>query len=513
MRIESFVSSRTARARSHLKRLLAFDVAAHFRIGSSQPSQSRQSHWPRHRLLAVGTSLAFAVLAMLILPRSAHAQEVGQFTLLGSGLPPGPFSDSSPNNPLGAGWIVTRRFTYALIGPQIPAGSVIHEVRFVRISSGTFSPGVIQARMRPLISNGVYVIQIVNGGPGPVTDPPDNSDLLDLYGIDQYAVGGTAVFTLNPFTNQPWTRADLDTLRAGFWVRWKNTTVDAQATQTYKMNDFGVEVVYTPLTLTVSPPQLAVSTGDTNRFIATTADPSSASISPTFTVGSYSNPNSNCAANLTFATATGVGSVNITVTGAPAGCSRIADNVRANIDTNQSTNSSKVIVPPQIMIKMVVGEAGGQPGDVDQQAILVSARNRFGDSTFPGGKTATWQAVVIPSQYYGASNPTENGPDQELANAKAVFTNETSDIVAGSKCYWSPTFAQWQVVQQTIQSGTTTFPANTGAPACWTASKRQIVYKASIGLNVSGGPNYQNAPAFVFVRQRQSSQPAAVQIP
>ena len=143
----------------------------------------------------------------------------------------------------------------------------------------------------------------------------------------------------------------------------------------------------------------------------------------------------------------------------------------------------------------------------------VSARNRFGDNAFPGGKTATWQAVLIPSQYYGASDPTADGPQQELDNATSVFTNQVSDIVGGSKCYWSPTTAQWQIVQQTIQSATTTFPATTGAPACWATNKRQIVYKASIGLNISGGPNYQNAPAFVFVRQRQSSQPAAIQIP
>lgn len=111
----------------------------------------------------------------------------------------------------------------------------------------------------------------------------------------------------------------------------------------------------------------------------------------------HSNPNSNCAVNLAFAPSSGVGSVNTVVTASPAGCSRIADNVRANEGSTQSSNAAKIVVPPQIMIKMVVGEAGGQPGDIDQQAILVSARNRFGDNVFPGGKTATWQAVVVPA--------------------------------------------------------------------------------------------------------------------
>lgn len=165
------------------------------------------------------------------------------------------------------------------------------------------------------------------------------------------------------------------------------------------------------------------------------------------------------------------------------------------------------------MIRMVVGEAGGQSGDIDQQAILVSARNRFGDRDFPGGRTATWQAVLIPSQYYGASDPTENGPEQELRNAAEVFTSQIDDIVGGSKCYWSPTYAQWQIVQAALQSATTQYPTGTGGPVCYQANKRQIVYKASIGPNISGGPLYANAPAFVFVRERPPSQPAAVQIP
>jgi hypothetical protein len=206
------------------------------------------------------------------------------------------------------------------------------------------------------------------------------------------------VFPTNPFTGQAWTRADLDTLVAGFWVRWTNTTTQSQTTQTFSMNDFGVEVVHNGITLTLTTSRLDVSTGDNGRFLTTTVSPSTTSIAPTVTVGSYANPNSTCVGNLSFAASSGVGSANTVVTASPAGCSRIADNVRSNVGSYQSNNAAKVVVPPQVMVRMVLGEAGGQPADLDQLSVLVSARNRFGKREFPGGRAATWQDVLILSR-------------------------------------------------------------------------------------------------------------------
>lgn len=268
-----------------------------------------------------------------------------------------------------------------------------------------------------------------------------------------------------------------------------------------------------PASFAISPQRLDLSTGDANRLITTTANPGTTQFTPTFSAGAQSNPNSSCAVVLNFSQNGGTGSVNTTVTASPPGCSGIFDGVRAQVGSTQSTNSTKIVVPPQIMIKMVIGEAGGQPGDVDQQSILVSARNRFGDSAFPGGTAQTWQAVLVPSQYYGASNGTTDGPDQELRNAAQVFTGEVADTVAGSKCYWSPTNSQWANVQAALNSGTKKFPPATGAPGCWQSQTRQIVYKSSMGVNISGGPNYNTAPAFVFLRLRpQNNDPAVIQI-
>ena len=74
--------------------------------------------------------------------------------------------------------------------------------------------------MRPLIGTAQNFFQVVGGTVGPAGLPPVE-DLLEVYGIDQYAAGGNALFTSNPFTGQPWTKSDIDTLQVGFLVRWR----------------------------------------------------------------------------------------------------------------------------------------------------------------------------------------------------------------------------------------------------------------------------------------------------
>jgi hypothetical protein len=265
-----------------------------------------------------------------------------------------------------------------------------------------------------------------------------------------------------------------------------------------------------PPTVTVSPGTLFLSTGDTNRTITTTISPT-ATFTPTFSQALNSNPNSNCNASLSFSNNGGTGSVNTTVTAGAAGCSGIF-NVTASANGVPSSNATAVVVPPQILIKLMVGEAGGQVtgGDTSQPAIAASARNRLGDPDFNSGAT-TYQGQITTDQYFGASNTTANGQEPELDNSVGIFTGLIGDIVSGSKCYWSPTAAQWTIVQQALNTNATTFPANTGAPGCWVGQGRQIVNKTSIGVNNRGG-DYAGAPAFLFLRL-SSVTSAVVQIP
>lgn len=271
-----------------------------------------------------------------------------------------------------------------------------------------------------------------------------------------------------------------------------------------------------PLTsLQVEPPQLFLSTGDTNRYITVTAEPSTAAIAPRISY-SADKLNSECEATLAFVRSAGVGSVQIPVTSGDVGCGVLATNVRPSAGPNVSVTTGKIIVPPQIMIKLVVGEAGGQPNDVDHQAILVTARNRFGDTEYfggYGGAEATWQAVLLPGQFKGLLAPglPENGPEQPLRNAGRVFAGEVGDIVGGAQCFFSPTADQWKEIQEAFTLGSTSVPVITDDPGCFPRSIRQFVIKASIGASTRGGI-FQGAPAFVFVRRRQPNEPAVVQI-
>jgi len=277
----------------------------------------------------------------------------------------------------------------------------------------------------------------------------------------------------------------------------------------YSDNTGSFQLVIVAPTFTIAPSTLNVSTGDTNRTVTTTASPS-VSFAPTFNSGSTQNPNSTCAVGLTFSQNSGTGSVSSTVIASPSGCSGIFSNVQSQVGSRTSQNSAKIVVPPQIMIQTVVSEAGGQPGDIDQQSLLVVARNRFGDGQFAQGATA-WQQQLGTSDF--TQSTTTNGPDRPLNNSSQVFTGDVGDIVGGGKCYWSPTNSQWSRIQTALGSGTTTFPNNTGVPGCWSTQPRQIVYKSSVGLNVSNSSQYRNAPVFVFLRLRQSTDPAVIQIP
>jgi hypothetical protein len=104
------------------------------------------------------------------------------------------------------------------------------------------------------------------------------------------------------------------------------------------------------------------------------------------------------------------------------------------------------------------------------------------------------------------------GPERPLRNAARVFTGEIGNIVGGAKCHWSPEAAEWQIIQAALISKTTVFPSGLKTPGCWQSLPRQIVYTSGISLNSRGGV-YANAPAFVFLRKRQATAPAVVEIP
>jgi len=178
-----------------------------------------------------------------------------------------------------------------------------------------------------------------------------------------------------------------------------------------------------------------------------------------------------------------------------------------------------VTVPPQIMIQTLIGEAGAQtaPGDATMPSLLLVAENRFGDGAFPGGAAATWQAVLVPSQFYGASNGTTNGVEPELDYAAQVFSWTTPvSIPPGCKGYWSPTNGQFATLQGWMQTPASAVNwSSVGAPqfSAWSGQPKQAVIKTSIANNV-GVPGSTAAPAIVLFQLAPSgSAPAVITVP
>jgi hypothetical protein len=330
---------------------------------------------------------------------------------------------------------------------------------------------------------------------------PDNDIVYGQASSQAYGGGGSA---------EAWT--ELPTLgRPGLYTFSFSASIYCTALFGFILSTQGGGTVGVPqVTVTLSPSPFYLSTGDTNKTITTTRSPS-ITFTPSFTVGTTSNPNSTCQASLAFSNNSGTGSVNTTVTASPAGCSGIFDNVRATVNGVQS-NGIQIAVPPQLLIQLLHGEAGGQ-NDWSQQAVGRTAFNRMGDPDF--GNHTTWQAVITaPNQFNGIPDPTMDGPTQELNNAGLLFTGQIPNIVGnGAKCFWSPTFAEWQNIAAALQSQTTVYPANVGSSGCWSAqgNMRQIIYNAATGTNMRGGV-YAGAPAFVFLRLKgDPTDPAVVE--
>jgi len=264
-----------------------------------------------------------------------------------------------------------------------------------------------------------------------------------------------------------------------------------------------------PLTVTQSPATLNLSTGDTNLTITTVVTPS-ITFTPAFSWGLQSNPNSSCAANLGFTSNSGTGSVNETVTASPPGCSGIFS-AQAVVGTKTSGTATQIVVPPQILVQMLYGEAHGQAaiGDnTSQLAIGVATRNRFTQGGY-FSNVSTYQAAITTGQFNGISN-IANGPIPDINNAAAVFASTTSVSTANAACFFSPTATEWIAVQGAYNNQTTILPTVTHDPGCYYPGNgtEQFVIKQSVGNNANGS----GAPAFVFTQLRAASAPAVIQI-
>ena len=302
-----------------------------------------------------------------------------------------------------------------------------------------------------------------------------------------------------------------------------------------------------PPTISQSPSQLNVFTGDMTQVISTSVSPSTITFTPAFAVGLTSNPNSSCPANVGFSQNGGTGQVNTTVTAGPYICSGVF-NALAVVNGTTSSNATTVVVPPEAIIEQMLGSAFGfvpaiDPGQIAQRSISVAILNRF---TQPANffNATTWQAMhsitppVIEQADFGDQRYTPSIVANSIANAAAVFAAPvltpgdptllagSNDLIRGATCYWSPLAEEIPFVQAALSSGTTTFPVHDPRhpsqpappsplqglldPQCYPASQRQIVWKTGEPNNFIGRQN--GAPAYLFEKLRTPDQPAVIQI-
>ncbi len=178
------------------------------------------------------------------------------------------------------------------------------------------------------------------------------------------------------------------------------------------------------------------------------------------------DPHTTCTVNLSIPNGTGTGSANSNVSASPSGCSGIFG-VYGNVGGKGTQNAVDIVVPPQLLIQVLYGEAHGQAvtGDaVSEPAIGATIRNRFGDAVYFSGVT-TYQAAITPGQFesiascQAANNCVETGAIPELYNAALIFGGVTTDAmnVANAKCFFSPVSAtDWGQIQAALNNAAIT---------------------------------------------------------
>ncbi len=259
------------------------------------------------------------------------------------------------------------------------------------------------------------------------------------------------------------------------------------------------------ITVNQSPSQIKMSTGDTGTLNVVTS-PSSFAPGILISYGMTSNPNSAYATSAKFSppgTFTGNDNWKVSATSSSNSPSGIFIGT-ACVNAVCASQTTTIIIPPQLLIQMMYAEAGGT-NQTAMQSLGETIENRFSSPLFDN-TFYNWQNSLVSGQV-ALNTSITTGVQPELNAAVNVFT-DTNAGWCGALSWWSPTSAQWSSVQNAISSGTTTFPSGTGAPtynsSVWPTSSQQILYVSSVGIKSGGVPN------FLYLATRTSSQAAAV---
>jgi hypothetical protein len=131
-------------------------------------------------------------------------------------------------------------------------------------------------------------------------------------------------------------------------------------------------------------------------------------------------------------------------------------------------------------------------------------RNRFNPDdlrSYFQGQNSYYESIVVKRQATYDTRVT-TGEKPELDFASAAF-NGYIDPTSACQGFWTPTPSQWANIKDALTSGTSTLPANVGAPFNYNVVNEitQFVVFDSVRLATTTYPG-TDTPAFVFVRKR-----------
>lgn len=240
-----------------------------------------------------------------------------------------------------------------------------------------------------------------------------------------------------------------------------------------------------------------------------------------------------------------------------------SSNKSAGSTGSQSPDTSQVKTkPPQELIRILLGEARGQIASevrasapdfnsptaaaiaavIRNRVTMIDARKQPGffnaDPTDYNANppVSKYRAVIEARSAAGVPqfNPTDPAYDsydiwQKAADKKnldrelwpaydeatiiaaGIFDGSIEDPTGGAFGFFSPTAAQYEIIDSALRSETTTLPANAGKSDASYPSLKPIQFLVLDGLAPKS--SQEPYPAFIFVRSRSASDPAVTDEP